>query len=138
MGSNGHNGSGDSPKRPRAARHRTPAGGPATLPQATNGIARDGIAQDEAVQPLLPTELPPVPPDMAGTPEPTPASAPPSPPGDQPASPAPGPRNWRRRLRLPWPDLGACALYLIGAVYVLQRLIADPRGRVQANVPDQT
>jgi hypothetical protein len=31
-----------------------------------------------------------------------------------------------------------CAVYLLGALYVLQHLIGDPRGRVQLNVPDQT
>jgi hypothetical protein len=43
----------------------------------------------------------------------------------------------RRRLRLP-AGLGICAGYLLGALYVLQRQVGDPRGHVQLNVPDQT
>ncbi|WP_345631939.1 hypothetical protein [Rugosimonospora acidiphila] len=41
----------------------------------------------------------------------------------------------RRRLRA---DILATGIYLIGAIYVLERLLPDPGTQVQANIPDQT
>lgn len=113
-------------------------------------------ARRPPVEPLLPTELPPLAPDVAATPEPV---APPKEDGHTPAgeathtdagggAPAEADEaaerrtGWRARLRLPRPpsrtDLGIFAVYVLGALYVLQRLVADPGGRVQDNVPDQT
>ena len=113
-------------------------------------------ARRPPVEPLLPTELPPLAPDVAATPEPV---APLKEDGHTPAgeathtdagggAPAEADEaaerrtGWRARLRLPRPpsrtDLGIFAVYVLGALYVLQRLVADPGGRVQDNVPDQT
>ena len=110
-----------------------------------NGPGRAArTARRPPVEPLLPTELPPLPPDAAGTPEPV---APPKEGGHDAGETAPDEAaerrtGWRARLRLPRPpsrtDLGVLAVYVLGALYVLQRLVADPGGRVQDNVPDQT
>src|SRR5690348_776863 len=118
-----------------------------------NGPGRAArTARRPPVEPLLPTELPPLPPDAAGTPEPV---APPKEDGHDAAgtdaggaAPAEAAEaaerrtGWRARLRLPRPpsrtDLSVLAVYVLGALYVLQRLVADPGGRVQDNVPDQT
>jgi hypothetical protein len=44
----------------------------------------------------------------------------------------------RRRWRRIRSDILAVGIYLIGAIYVLERLLPDPAGRIQVNVPDQT
>lgn len=157
MGGKGQKGSGRVRRRARTAQGKPP--------------------EDWPDNPLLPTELPPLAPDMAGTPDPMPLPTEPAssgavttgvatseptttrpatrrptttqPPGDgrgmtvapkgadTGTEPVPR-RSWLVRHLPTRQDLIVFAVYAAGACYVLQRLLADPRGRVQQNVPDQT
>ena len=151
--------------------------GPGRVPRRAR-TASGGPPEDWPDDPLLPTELSPLAPDTAGTPDPMPlpteqasggavatgvattepttttpttttngrpttAAAPPpdgrAADGPEGADAEPVPRrNWLVRHLPTRQDLIVFAVYLAGACYVLQRLIPDPRGRVQQNVPDQT
>ena len=115
----------------------TVATGVATTEPATTEPATTEPASTEPPIRRPPAGRPPTtqpPPNGGGTP-----AAPEG--GDTEAEPVPEPvprRNWLVRHRPTRQDLIVFAVYAVGACYVLQRLIPDPRGRVQENVPDQT